>query len=134
MALQAAVGIWPYTEITCCSCSVVFGLPDTLYQQRKTDHHSFWCPNGHQQYFTGETTEQKRIKQLEADLRQQQDLTRRAQLAREWAESRTRSANIAAGKAKAEKNRLVARVHAGVCPHCRRTFTQLARHMKSKHP
>ena len=29
---------------------------------------------------------------------------------------------------------LVKRINAGVCPHCHRTFQQVARHMKSKHP
>ena len=30
--------------------------------------------------------------------------------------------------------RLQKRIHAGVCPCCNRTFTNVARHMKTKHP
>ena len=52
---------------------------------------------------------------------------------REWAESRARGANIAAGKAKSQAKKMLQRVHAGVCPHCNRTFKQLAQHMKDKH-
>jgi hypothetical protein len=32
------------------------------------------------------------------------------------------------------KQKLEARVHAGVCPHCHRSFKELARHMAAQHP
>lgn len=36
--------------------------------------------------------------------------------------------------AHAEAERLATRANHGVCPCCKRTFSQLARHMKTKHP
>ena len=60
---------------------------------------------------------------------------------KEWAEQealRQREQRIAAEhKARAEraaKTRIKNRVGNGVCPCCTRTFTNLARHMASKHP
>lgn len=133
MALQAAYGAWPYTEITCYRCAVKFGMPDSIYERRKADHDSFWCPNGHEQHFTGQTPDQKRIAELEREVQFARSDAEHQRSSRKWAETRAKGANIAAGKAKAAQRRLIARVHAGVCPHCNRTFKQLAAHMKSKH-
>jgi|GEM_PF-2697621 len=36
-------------------------------------------------------------------------------------------------EAETKARRAERRIHAGVCPHCNRTFVQLARHMKTKH-
>jgi hypothetical protein len=139
------VGAWPnpeqLTEITCFSCRVKFAITADLYNARVNDHLDFWCPNGHQQHFVGDTAEKKRIKELEAQLQRERDAKaaeRRAKESahrqREWAESQARGANIAAGKAKAAKRRLEQRIAHGVCPCCHRTFKQLAAHMETKHP
>lgn len=52
-------------DITCCSCGVEFCMPTHLYEQRVKDHGWFYCPNGHQQHFTGKTEEEKKIDRLE---------------------------------------------------------------------
>lgn len=123
-----------FSTVECCVCLTGFAIEAGLHDARKRDQRSFWCPNGHEQHFTGERPELKRIKELEQErdrLRRERDS---ATSAREWAEQRTRGANIAAGKARAAKQRLEQRVARGVCPCCHRTFKQLAAHMKSKHP
>lgn len=112
---------------TCGVCGLAFGLEATFMAARKRDHRNFYCPNGHHIAWSDKTTEQQRIEQLERDVESQ----RRS---REWAEQQAKGANIAAGIAKGKLRRVIARVHAGVCPHCNRTFKQLAQHMKAKHP
>lgn len=111
----------------CCECGVAFAMTSDLYEQRLKDHASFYCPNGHQQHFVGKTAEQQRIEALEAEVA-------RHRQSREWAEQQAKGANIAAGIAKGRLRRVIDRVHAGVCPHCNRTFKQLVQHMKAKHP
>lgn len=132
--MPLAVGYqWAYTECTCGQCGVSFALTDAMYQARRTDRETFYCPNGHARAFLGKTPDQERIAALEAAIAREKANAESAQRARSWAESRARGANIQAGKAKAAQRRLIARVHAGVCPHCNRTFKQLAAHMKAKH-
>lgn len=123
-----------FRTIECYLCGTGFAVEATLYNARLRDQRSFWCPNGHQQHFTGTTPEARKIRELEAErdrLKRERDA---ATTARSWAESRAKGANIAAGLAKAAKKRLEQRVSRGVCPCCHRTFKQLAAHMKTKHP
>ncbi len=128
-----ATGGAALTTETCCNCGVAFAMDTALYQQRRKDHASFYCPNGHSQYYTGQTDEQKRIAELERAVELAKRETESARHSRQWAESRAKGANIAAGLAKAAARRLRRRVEAGVCPDCHRTFKQLAAHMKCKH-
>lgn len=130
---QVAFNSLLYVE-TCCVCYMEFGVPSDFYAARRKDHANFYCPRGHGQSYTGQTTEEKRIAELELQVQAEKARAKSAQRQREWAEAATRGANIAAGKAKAAKRRLEARVSRGVCPCCRRTFKQLAAHMKTKHP
>lgn len=108
---------------TCCRCGVEFASP--VISERRADGNFFYCPNGHSQHFT-ETEATTLRKQLE---RTQRDL--------EWARSQreTTEKRLSAqrGLTTKAKNKL-ARVHAGVCPECNRSFSQLAEHMKQKHP
>lgn len=122
-----------YTAETCYACGVQFCMTTALYQQRSSDHGTFYCPNGHGQHYAGKTSVEKERDALKAQLQREQAARESAERSRKWAESRAKGVNIAAGKAKAKANRLIARVHAGVCPDCNRTFKQLAAHMKTKH-
>jgi hypothetical protein len=140
MALTA-LSLSQYTEIACYLCRVRFAISDDLYRQRVNDRRTLWCPNGHDQHFTGKTQDQRRIEELQAELAREKQRAESAARARSWAESRAteaerriRGVSISAGKAKAQLRRTTQRIQAGVCPHCNRTFKQLAAHMKCKHP
>jgi hypothetical protein len=123
-----------FKAIECCRCGTGFAMESALYDLRQSDHKIFWCPNGHEQYLTGETPSEKRIAELERQVAQEKAKAESAQRSREWAEQRAKGANISAGKAKAAAKRLERRVNCGVCPHCRRSFKQLRAHMQAKHP
>lgn len=117
---------------TCGECGVSYAVLNKFDNDRRRDGRTFYCPNGHARVYR-ETTEQKRIKDLERQVAAERGRAERAETARGWAEKSAKGARIQAGKAKAAKERVIARVHAGVCPHCNRTFKQLAAHMKTKH-
>src|SRR5688500_16343266 len=51
-------------NITCAECGVIFHIPDRLEKLRRDDHGTFYCPNGHSQYFRGKTDEEKKIESL----------------------------------------------------------------------
>jgi chromosome segregation ATPase len=93
-----------------------------MVERRRQDGGHFFCPNGHSQHFT-ESEVARLSKKLEEQMR----------VATKMAEC-ARMAERSAQKAQAETKRLKRRISAGVCPCCNRTFQNLARHMKSKHP
>jgi hypothetical protein len=53
---------------TCCNCGIGFCLPTPLYEARKKDHGTFYCPNGHGQHYIGKTDDEKKIDRLESML------------------------------------------------------------------
>lgn len=103
-------------EVTSCSvCYVDLVAPEDFLERRRKDGRSFYCLNGHS--LGWKETEEDRLKQ---------------QLAQ--AEARAVSAEDQARAAKREAARQKKRAANGVCPCCKRSFVQLARHMKTKHP
>jgi hypothetical protein len=103
------------TELTamhCGECGVEFAMPEVLRRECKERTGKHWyCPNGHPRIY-GKSYEET-VVVLRQDLAE-------AIAARDTAE-----------RAKAA---LLARVRNGVCPHCRRAFGNLARHITTKHP
>lgn len=125
----AALRLGFYEEVTCYSCNTAFCMEVGLYKKRLEDRGSFYCPNGHSQHFIGE----REVDRLKRELERKQREIEWEQRQKIEARRKLLGQKIATGKAKAEKKRLLHRVHCGVCPHCRRTFKQLAAHMKAKH-
>ena len=106
------------TVEACCNCGVLFGLPEE-YQRQRIDDKEYWhCPNGHRQHYTGKSLAEQLVEAKRQTASAREDV---------------RVAMAATAKAREETKRLRRRVEAGVCPHCHRTFVQLARHVKSKH-
>ena len=113
------LGVVAFVTEECCRCGVLFAMTKELRDHRLSDKGEFYCPNGHQQSYVGETDAQK-AKRLEARLVAEKDQ-------RQAAERR-------AERARKEAARLKRRAQAAACPCCNRTFVQLARHLKTKHP
>ena len=55
-------------NITCINCGLTFAVPEGFHTQRKTDHRDFCCPNGHHQHFVGLTPDEKKARDLGAQL------------------------------------------------------------------
>lgn len=125
---QIAVQAQMYSQ-TCCNCGIEFAVPSDFDKRRREDHKSFYCPWGHSQSYTGDSTEQKLRRELAEAQRQRDEAQRRIEFEKNDAIAARRVATTAKNKLK----RIEHRVNCGVCPHCQRTFKQLAAHMKSKH-
>jgi hypothetical protein len=110
-----------YTEsltVTHCWCGICVAVPDNLYSYvNRHRGKALYCPLGHEFVFS-DTAEEK----LERERRQH-----RATKDLLAAEERSHSAT------KGQMTKLRKRVEAGVCPRCKRTFQNLARHMETKH-
>jgi predicted RNA-binding Zn-ribbon protein involved in translation (DUF1610 family) len=118
----------------CPTCGVTIVMPQHLYNTRRNDHERFFCPNGHAASFGQESELEKKLKEAEKSLANQ-----RARL--EWAEADAKRAKEArdhaqrqASAARGQVTKIKNRVGNGVCPCCNRTFTNLQRHMGTKHP
>jgi len=107
--------------VTCYKCGVLFAAPTYFMIKRREDTGIFWCPNGHNQAFVESETHRLR-QQLDNQIRTATEMAERARVAEQ-----------ARQKSDAQLKRLNKRVAAGVCPCCNRTFSNLARHMKTKH-
>lgn len=117
-----------YTFSNCITCGVRYGIPRVLYshQQDKGGYHH--CPNGHSQGWSKEESKMARLER-ERDIARQQ-------VARAEDEAREARAQAACDVAKAQKETklLKKRASAGTCPCCKRTFSNMATHMKREHP
>jgi hypothetical protein len=113
----------------CYKCGIPFAVPAQHYRQLQDSGDSFWCPNGHRQHFT-ETTEQRMQKQVDAQRRRAEMAERRAEIERDEAQHQGRRASAFKGNV----TKLKGRIANGVCPCCNRSFEDMARHMRTKHP
>jgi hypothetical protein len=124
---------YEFDHVICASCSMPFAPLNDFVQRRRVDGKDFYCPAGHVNVFT--KTDLEKLREENRRLAEQVEVERRRrELERSTADSRIRGLKIQKGKVEARLRRTETRVRAGVCPHCNRTFQQLARHMQAKHP
>ncbi len=115
---------------TCYSCGVLFAMPEEMQARLIQSRASFWCPNGHQQAYIGKTEEQKLREQLEQAERQRNYAQGRAARLTEDLEHERRSKAAVKG----HLTRIRVKIANGLCPCCRRHFTNVEQHMKGQHP
>jgi hypothetical protein len=109
--------------IGCAACSIDFGIGEHFEKARREDHGTFYCPNGHSNYYPQANREER----LERELDAARALAKRESARRQATEYQRRAAKGQLTKAKR-------RIANGACPCCNRTFQDLARHMAGQHP
>jgi hypothetical protein len=69
-----------YREFTCATkgCGAIIVMRSDQESRLRQTHGTFYCPNGHSQWFPGKTEEEKRIAELEQQLERQRERTREA--------------------------------------------------------
>lgn len=118
---------------TCHRCKTLMWIPEPLNTAALASPGviSFHCAYGHGQvYAKGETEEDKLRRELQ---RSQQRLAEKDDEIRAQRDSREATERQLAAQ-KGVVTRIKNRVGHGVCPCCTRSFNDVARHMKSKHP
>jgi hypothetical protein len=107
--------------VECPACGVEYGIPDHLNSQllEQAGKGTAYCPSGHGWSYRGKSLED-RLAAAEAQATHERD--------------QRKAAERAVTAARNEAARLRRRAANGVCPCCHRSFAQLGRHMKSKHP
>ena len=118
--------------ITCChqGCGIVFAVPGHWMKKRIEDHTWWYCPNGHTQHYSGKSETEK----LREDLTRQERITQSVSNQRDVERMQRKSTERRLSAQKGVTTKIKNRIAHGVCPCCARTFKQLQRHLKSKHP
>lgn len=110
---------------SCCNCGTPFAIEEGLRKQLlnhpRVRH--FYCPNGHEQWYVGETAETK--------LRRSRDRLGAQLIAEQDQHAATERSRRAL---KGQITKLRRRIGKGVCPYCTRTFPNIAAHMETQHP
>lgn len=115
---------------TCINCGIPFGMTQEFDNELQENHNPFFCPNGHKQWYSGETEKEKLQKEV-TRLNQRIDYVR---VQRDELSNQVQQLNYSVRAQKAAKTKILNRVKNGVCPCCNRTFIDLQRHFKSSHP
>lgn len=106
---------------TCYKCHILFAMPAEMQERCSQFGETFFCPNGHAQVYV-----ESEVASLRHELSDSKANLRDCRI----------QMNGALDKV-AEKNKEIRqvkrRIHAGVCPHCHRHFSNLERHIHSKH-
>lgn len=111
---------------TCNTCGCQYGLSENFEKKLRDTHATFYCPNGHGQWYPQDNEAEKLRKELK---RKEQELS--DEVIRKFAAENERD-RIAKNLKKA--NSQLKRVHNGVCPCCNRSFENLQRHIRNQHP
>ncbi len=113
----------------CCNCGMLFALPKAWQDRRRDDGATFYCPAGHPQSYT-----KSRVSILQGQLEEAERKACAAKCEALNAQAQVVSAHAKVAEMEKASARQRKRIHACVCPCCNRTFSNVARHMKTKHP
>ena len=107
---------------TCGECSIIFGLEENYFNHLLKSHKLFYCPNGHERYFSEKTKEEI----LKSELIRER--SRNDKIEAELREEKLSKAAI-----KGNITKIKNRIHFGICPSCKKYFKNLHDHMENKH-
>lgn len=113
----------------CPNCAIQFAAPPRFIKERREDGKSFYCPSGHTMSF-----HETEIDKLKKQLQREKENTEWWKNTAASKDKTIKGQNIAIGKVKAKLHRTETRVSHGICPCCNRSFVNMQRHMKTKHP
>lgn len=131
MALDTMLYTGTLTIIECGECHIQFAIPSDM-QRRALANHSipFYCPRGDRLYYQGKTAEEK-AKEDAAAARAEAS---RARASRDAAYDQALAAHRSAAAHKGQVTRIRNLIAKGICPCCRRNFSNLRDHMATEHP
>jgi hypothetical protein len=115
--------------VTSCWCGIGLAIPQELYDlARRQKDKTVYCPIGHK--FIYSNTIEEQLAAANAQIKRE---TQRRRATADLLAHEERSHAATKGHFTRKKKQLE-RVSSGVCPCCNRSFTNLRRHMRSKHP
>lgn len=119
-----------FDVIQCHSCGVRYGVDSEFRERLRQSHQTFYCPNGHGAHYPAKSD----VEVLREKLAASEAALASEKKRKEWEAQRAAKAEQEAAAEREKHRKLKVRVSRGVCPCCKRTVSQLARHMETKHP
>jgi hypothetical protein len=118
--------------ITCSAdgCGITFAVPSWWAHERRRDHATWYCPNGHRRCWPSKSDIEKLQEQLataNGNLNYYRDLSRRR--SEEIGRIERQRTSL-----RGQVTKLKKRATAGMCAFCHRRFGDYASHMATKHP
>lgn len=118
------VGAAELVVMQCGTCSIWHAMPKMMYDTCVEEGGYWRCPLGHSRGYKEGRNEREAVRRERDSLKQQ--------MAR--VEEELAAAKRETEKARTETLNIKRRATAGVCPCCNRTFVNVQKHMKTKHP
>jgi hypothetical protein len=116
--------------MTCGECHITFAVPASLKAKRMEDHQSWYCPNGHQRHFVGQSEADK----LRDQLAREKASSDQIKASRDYWIEKQSATERSLRATKAVVTRTKKKIVAGRCPCCSHKFKDLAVHMTTRHP
>lgn len=130
MSARINTGIETLVTKRCSVCGIWFAVPEWFEKEnvKRGPRGTGWhCPLGHRRVYTHGQHEKDELASLREQVRVERDN------AEFWRNQEQKTQHQVRAQ-KAAKTRLRKRIEHGVCPHCKRHFENVERHVKSKHP
>lgn len=118
--------------LTCSSkgCGISFALPAHFADSRRADHASWYCPNGHSQWFPSKTKEEQLREELAATKKTVDYFRQRGNRLEDDKAKLRRQHAAQKGVATRLRNKAIA----GECAFCHERFANVADHVQAEHP
>lgn len=118
-------------KVSCGNCGIPFGLPTEMKANRQKDGKTFYCPNGCIVGWTPGPSEADKLRDRLAAAQAREDQLRASLASQRSMTSHERHrVRTYKGKLTSAKRRAAC----GVCPGCKRSFQNVARHVAHMHP
>lgn len=122
-----------FETVECGACHMLFAITSAFQRQCKEDGRAFRCPDPKCSWDTQSYCETD-VDKFKKELKEAEAAKARADQARRWAEESRDCERRSHAATRGHLTRAKTRAAAAVCPCCNRSFKQLRRHMRSKHP
>lgn len=121
-----------FVVVNCGKCDTKFAMSRTMYQKRRTDGETWYCPAGHPRVFAESTKSQ--LREAQEQIRKERENTTWWKDRANWEAAEAKRANNSLRATKGVVTRMRNRIKSGQCPVCGKHIGELEAHIKERHP
>jgi hypothetical protein len=118
---------------SCIACGCEFAMNSGTYRRFRDNHQSFYCPYGHEQYYSGKSDSEKLAEAIKEKEHIQNELKYSVQ-SRDFYKEQNENHKNALRATRGVVTKMKKRSIGGTCQCCNRYFKNVHDHYKSKHP
>lgn len=113
----------------CPNCGIPYGLDKDFDRRNNEENRGWYCPRGHSVVFT-----KSDLAKAQEEAERERGRRLRAEARAIASEDQARAAERSARATRGHLTRLRQRIANGVCPWCKRSFSDVRRHVAGQHP